>query len=82
MFMLKGKPTFRFTQVMSIEEMVVCVLFRYLTVREQKLRQRRIEAERLLAWKNRLDREEEEVVQLEMEAARKLPQKRDASGEM
>jgi len=54
--------------------------FRYLTAREQKLRQRRMEAEKLLAWKNRLDREEEEVVQLEMEAAGKLPQKRDVSG--
>ena len=44
-------------------------LFRFLTVREQVLRQRRAKAEALLAWKRRLDEEEQEVVRLERQAA-------------
>lgn len=53
---------------------------RYLTIREKKLRQRRLDAERLLAWKNRLDKEEEEVHRLEMEAAQKIVPKKETSG--
>ncbi len=34
---------------------------RFLTVREQRLRTRRLQAEELLAWKDQLDHEEKEV---------------------
>lgn len=43
-------------------------LFRYLTSREQKLHNRRRNAEELLAWKQRLDEEEQEVFTLEKQA--------------
>ena len=45
----------------------VYLIFRYLTVREQKLRQRRKQAEELLAWKRRLDEEENSVYKIEKE---------------
>jgi len=41
---------------------------KYLTVREQGLRQRRMKAEELLAWKCRLDEEEREILRIEREA--------------
>ena len=49
--------------------------FRYMTVREQKLQDRRRCAEELLAWKRKLDEEEEKVERLEMEAMAILKQR-------
>ena len=48
---------------------MVSLLFRYLTVREQKLRHRRKQVEELLAWKQQLDEEEAAIKRMEKELA-------------
>lgn len=45
-----------------------CVLCRFLTKREQQLKQRRTYAEELLQWKQRLDFEEREIRRMERQA--------------
>ena len=50
---------------------LMCISFtlnRYLTVREQKLQQRRQQVEELLAWKEKLDEEEARIRRMEKEA--------------
>jgi hypothetical protein len=48
--------------------MAACCVYRYLTVREQKLLERKKQASDLLRWRQDLDAEEEKVLQLERHA--------------
>ena len=47
---------------------LVCAFCRYMTAREQKLYERKKQAEELLEWKKRLDTEEAKIYQLERQA--------------
>ena len=57
--LVEGDPAVRVT--VNVLSYLHGLLYRYLTVREQRLRTRRIQAEELLAWKDQLDNEEKAV---------------------
>ena len=58
-FLVEGDPAVRVT--VNVLSYLHGLLNRYLTVREQRLRTRRMQAEELLAWKDQLDNEEKAV---------------------
>ena len=66
--------------LVEIELIVVILLHRYMTVREQKLQERRRCAEELLAWKRKLDEEEACVEQLEIQAMAMMKKKNEKLG--
>lgn len=55
----------------------IFLCFRFLTVREQKLVERKKNAEDLLKWKKRLDEEEARIYRLEREAMKVWDKKDD-----
>jgi len=54
-------------------------VYSYLTAREQKLCRRRAKVEKLLAWKQKLDEEENEIERLEKEAVQGVASRRTSS---
>ena len=58
-FLVEGDSAVRVT--VNVLSYLHSLLYRYLTVREQRLRTRRMQAEELLAWKDQLDNEEKAV---------------------